>query len=146
MAKRFEPRYCPVPGGILRNVVRCLSALIFAAAVAAGCGGPFGQRGKVRTQHRSLTDPAQVATIDHKSPFLKAHMRNGDVYILSPWSVDATARTVSGNGERLDPNRTRVGEGAHVIPLDSVALFETNVVSTTGRSRRSQSSLAHRSP
>jgi len=116
----------------LRNVVRCLSALIFAAAVAAGCGGPFGQRGKVRTQHRSLTDPAQVATIDHKSPFLKAHMRNGDVYILSPWSVDATARTVSGNGERLDPNRTRVGEGAHVIPLDSVALFETNVVSTHG--------------
>jgi len=73
-----------------------------------------------------------MPTIDHKSPFLKAHMRNGDVYILSPWSVDAAARTVSGDGTRLDPNRTRVGNGTQVISLDSVALFETNVVSTHG--------------
>jgi hypothetical protein len=109
----------------LRNAVRCLSASVFAAVLLVGCG-------KVNTQHRRLTDPAQATTIDHKSPFLKAHMRNGDVYVLSPWSVDAASRTVSGTGDRLDPNRTRVGNGAHVISLDSVALFETNVVSTHG--------------
>ena len=93
------------------------------AATMVGCG-------KVQTQHRRLTDPTEVATIDHKSPFLKAHMRDGHVYILSPWSVDATGRSISGQGERLDANRTRVDTGTHVITLDSVALFETNVVST----------------
>ena len=93
------------------------------AATMVGCG-------KVQTQHRRLTDPTEVATIDHKSPFLKAHMRDGHVYILSPWSIDATGRSISGQGERLDANRTRVDTGTHVITPDSVALFETNVVST----------------
>jgi hypothetical protein len=87
---------------------------------------------RVKKQQRTLTEPAQVATIDRKSPFIKAHMRDGAVYVLSPWSFDATARSVSGQGERLDANRTPVATGAHVIPLDSVALFETNVVSTHG--------------
>lgn len=109
----------------MRNVARCLCALVLAAGVVAGCS-------RINTQHRRLTDPAEVATIDHKSPFLKAHMRNGDVYILSYWDVDAAARSVWGNGDRLDPNRTRVGSGAQRVPLDSVALFETNVVSTHG--------------
>ena len=109
----------------MRNALRWLSASILVVAVVVGCG-------KVYKQRRTLTEPAQVATIDHKSPFLKAHMRDGGVYILSPWSVDPTARTVSGQGERLDANRRSVGTGAHLIALDSVALFETNVVSTHG--------------
>src|SRR5688572_33511573 len=80
------------------------------AATMVGCG-------KVQTQHRRLTDPTEVATVDHKSPFLKAHMRDGHVYILSPWSIDASGRSVSGQGERLDANRTRVDTGAHVIKI-----------------------------
>jgi hypothetical protein len=102
-----------------------VAASIIVATVGAGCS-------KVKKQQRHLTEPAQVATIDRKSPFIKAHMRDGSVYVLSPWSFDATTRTVSGQGSRLDANRNRVGEGTQVIPLDSVALFETNVVSTHG--------------
>lgn len=98
---------------------RC--ALTIAAAFLIGCN-------TVQTQRRTLTDPAQSATIDKKSPFLKAHMRDGTVYILSRWTVDTLAKSVAGDGERLDVNRTIVGTGPHAIPLDSVALFETNVV------------------
>ena len=112
-------------GGTLRNALRWIATSIVVATVVAGCS-------KVKKQQRRLTEPAQVATIDRKSPFIKAHMRDGAIYILSPWSFDAAARTVSGQGERLDANRTPVGNGAHVVPLDSVALFETNVVSTHG--------------
>jgi hypothetical protein len=99
---------------------RC--ALTIAAAFLMGCN-------TVQTQRRTLTDLTQVATIDKKSPFLKAHMRDGTVYILSRWAVDTLAKTVAGEGERLDVNRTIAGTGPHAIPLDSVALFETNVVS-----------------
>ena len=109
----------------MRTALRWLAASIVVTTVMVGCG-------RVYKQQRSLTDPAQVATIDHKSPYLKAHMRDGGVYILSPWRVDSTARAVSGEGERLDANRRRVAYGAHLIALDSVALFETNVVSTHG--------------
>lgn len=82
----------------------------------------------VQTQRRAIVDPAQVATVDKKSPFLKAHMRDGDVYILSRWTIDTVARTIAGEGERLDANRAIVSAGAPVVSLDSVALFETNVV------------------
>lgn len=109
----------------MRKALRWLAASIAVTTVVVGCA-------KVYKQHRTLTDPRQVATIDHKSPFLKAHMRDGSVYILSPWSVDPTGRTVSGQGERLDANRRSVANGAHLVGLDSVALFETNVVSTHG--------------
>jgi hypothetical protein len=54
------------------------------------------------------------------------------VVVLSRWTVDTTARAVAGEGERLDVNRRAVGAGAQRIPLDSVALFETNVVRTHG--------------
>ena len=109
----------------MRKALRLIAGSLVVATVVAGCS-------KVKKQERRLTDPAQVTTIDRKSPFIKAHMRDGTVYVLSPWSYDALARAVSGEGERLDVNRSVVAKGAQVVPLDSVALFETNVVSTHG--------------
>src|SRR5687767_3653282 len=73
----------------------------------------------VQTQRRTLTDPAQVATVDKTSPFLKAHMRNGNVYVLSQWTLDTLAKTVAGQGAQLDVNRDTVGTGTLVVPLDS---------------------------
>lgn len=88
------------------------------------------------TLRRQLLTPAEVAFANPQSPYLKAHMRSGDVYILSGWQVDTIARTVSGTGQRLDRNRRSDkldrldSAGTHVLPLDSVALFESNVVTT----------------
>lgn len=60
-------------------------------------------------------------------PFLKAHLKNGDICILKDsWKVDTTINTVSGNGSKYDFNRKNVFEGAISIPIDSVAIFETN--------------------
>jgi hypothetical protein len=60
-------------------------------------------------------------------PFLKAHIKNGDVCILmDTWKIDTSLHTISGNGTRYDFNRKVLFEGALHIPIDSVAIFETN--------------------
>jgi hypothetical protein len=98
----------------------CLSLL---ALLATGCG-------RVNTLQRALVDPMAASTIDQRLPFLKAHLRDGHVVVLARWSVDTTGRAITGEGERLDVNRRAVAAGSQRIPLDSVALFETNVVRT----------------
>jgi len=59
--------------------------------------------------------------------FLKAHLKNGDVCILKDtWLIDSLQNSVSGTGMRYDFNRNKTFEGNMVIPIDSVAIFETN--------------------
>lgn len=103
----------------------CLLAIfLIGSALLAAC--------TVQTQQRRLITPAQVRSIDGRSPFLKAHLLDGRVYILSPWKFDAQARTVSGPGELLGINREVMAKNTFTLSLDSVALFETNVVKTSG--------------
>lgn len=60
-------------------------------------------------------------------PFLKAHLKNGDVCILQDsWGVDTVADVLSGKGTRYDFNRKIVSKGMLSIPIDSIAIFETN--------------------
>jgi len=60
-------------------------------------------------------------------PFLKAHLKNGDICILKDsWKIDTLKNIVSGNGVRYDFNRNKSYEGKVLIPIDSVAIFETN--------------------
>ena len=75
---------------------------------------------------RKLTTPAQFQSLDSKSPFLKAHMHDGKVYILSSWKVNSENQTVTGQGELLNVNREILETGELTIPIDSVAIFETN--------------------
>lgn len=103
-----------------RTFVSC----ILAVSLLAGCS--------VKRVSRALVPPDQVSSLDRNSPFLKAHMRDGRVLVLSQWRADPTARTVSGRGDALDANRGVVTRGDFTVPLDSVALFETNVIQNSG--------------
>ncbi len=73
---------------------------------------------------RKLTAPAQFQSLDTNSPFLKAHMHDGRVYILSSWKVDS--EKVTGQGVVLNANRETLETGELTIPIGSVAIFETN--------------------
>ena len=77
---------------------------------------------------RGLTVPTQSQSLDSRSPFLKAHMHDGKVYILSSWEVDSENQTVTGQGEVLNVNREVLKTGEFTIPVDSVAIFETNTL------------------
>lgn len=83
---------------------------------------------RTKVLQRTLLQPTQIGTVDRRLPYLKAHLRDGHVVVLSRWSVDTVGGAVIGEGERLDVNRRPVRAGAQTISLDSVALFETNVV------------------
>lgn len=82
----------------------------------------------VQTQQRTLISPAEIKSLDHRSPFLKAHLRDGRVYVLHDWVIDSSGAAVAGNGILQDANRDTLYQTWFSIPIDSVALFETNVV------------------
>ena len=75
---------------------------------------------------RKLTAPAQFQSLDSRSPYLKAHTHDGKVYILSSWKVNSENQTVTGQGELLNINREILETGELTIPINSVAIFETN--------------------
>src|SRR5256886_12458715 len=91
-----------------------------AAALAASCG--------LNRVERRLVGPQQAVTLDSASPYLKAHLKNGSLYVLSHWRADTTAAVIVGTGQLFDVNRAVVDTGEFHVPLDSVALFETNVL------------------
>ena len=94
--------------------------ILFASTILYGCD-PYRLK-------RGLTVPAQFQSLDGNSPFLKAHMHDGRVYVLSSWKVDSENQTVIGQGKVLNVNREVLETGEFTIPVDSVAIFETNIV------------------
>jgi hypothetical protein len=105
---------------------RRLSALILtlAATTATSCG--------LQRLDRKLVPPGHATTLDTASAYLKAHLRSGHVYVLSEWSVESGGALIVGRGELLDPHRAAVSDGEFRLPVDSVILFETNVLRPSG--------------
>lgn len=92
--------------------------LAFTPLVACGPEHPLG---------RKLVAPADVAQVKKAdSPYLKAHMRDGRLYVLSVWSVNDAGRVVAGHGRLLEVDRRQSRDGDFQIALADVALFETN--------------------
>ena len=120
-AVRSRPRSA-LRGGCARRRADVFLLLVATGMALGVCGCA------ARKITRTLVPAESFATLDHASPFLKVHFRDGRAGVLSAWSVDDSSRTVRGRGRMLDPNRRPLAEGELTIPLDSVALFETNLV------------------
>jgi hypothetical protein len=97
--------------------------LIFCLLIQGGCS--------VKVLNRRLVEPDKTKHLYSKSQYLKVHMLNGQVYILTDWSVDEDTRYVLGTGKLLDINREVIGDDHYSISIDSVAIFETNTVQTS---------------
>lgn len=82
-------------------------------------------------QDRTIRPVDSIAAAPPSAYRTKAHARDGDVLIFEKWSYDSTARTLSGTGRRLDPNRREKQTGELMIPLDSVVIIESNKVSNS---------------
>jgi hypothetical protein len=103
-----------------RPHVLAISLVLLAAL--AGCA---------HVQRRVLATPERTSLLDPASPYLKAHLKSGSIYVLERWTVRAEERIVEGQGSLFDANRNVLGEGTFRVPFDSVALFETNRVQTS---------------
>src|SRR5262245_16560641 len=77
---------------------------------------------------RELVPPEQVPTLDKRSRYLKAHLRDGRVYVLEAWKVDEASGTVTGTGELLGIDRAALEQGEFTLRSADVAIFETNHV------------------
>ncbi len=54
-------------------------------------------------------------------------MKNGDLYVLhNSWEIDTVRNSVVGEGEMYNYNRRLLHSKKFAIPIDSVAIFETN--------------------
>ena len=108
---------------------KCLVAMEFLLSLIALYLIVFGISGcTVQTQTRKLTSPMSFDSLDHESEYLKAHMQNGNVYILSGWSVTSGEKNVTGDGVLLGPNRDTLAQGKFSLSIDSIAIIETNVI------------------
>lgn len=99
----------------------CLVAAIFMVLNFTSCAYN-------RIKRTITVSPVEVQRQQQVSPFLKAHMRDGRVYVLSSWKVNEKEKKVSGKGELFDINRNFLERGDFEISLEDVAIFETNVI------------------
>lgn len=82
-----------------------------------------------RRLERTLHEPGDVGTAANKRDeyrVLKAHMLNGDLYVLEAWQVAADGSSVTGRGIRYDMHRAQIAQGQLQVAITEVALFETN--------------------
>ncbi|MBU2503190.1 hypothetical protein KJ682_17810 [bacterium] len=71
-------------------------------------------------------------SLDGRAPFLKAHLHGGRVIVMEDWTVQDEARTVTGRGILYGLSRQVITEGPMTVPVDSVAIFESNVIQSSG--------------
>jgi hypothetical protein len=72
-----------------------------------------------------------LQTVDRKAPYLKLHLADGHLYVLSDWKVDETKREISGTGDLFDTDRAVVKTGTFTVAMTDVAMYETNTVETS---------------
>lgn len=69
----------------------------------------------------------QHRDVARDAPFLKVHTVEGEVYVLERWEIDTAAGVVRGEGLHYDIDRLHPSiPDRFEVPLDRVALFETN--------------------
>lgn len=80
-----------------------------------------------RNIYNSANDLLYATENFEEELFLKAHLHDGNVYILrDTWTVDTIDNTVSGTGEFYDFSRSVLNTGDFVIPIHNISVFETN--------------------
>lgn len=92
------------------------------AIQAAGCA---------KRPVRELVPPSAAASLDPESAYLKIHLRDGGLYVLTDWHYRAAAHNITGVGTHYDADRTVTGNGRFTVALSQVALLETNVLETS---------------
>ena len=72
-----------------------------------------------------------LQTVDMKAPFLKCHMKDGGLYVLSSWRIDEAGAAVIGAGELYGTDRSVESRLSYRVRFADVALYETNTVVTS---------------
>jgi hypothetical protein len=100
--------------------------------VSSGCDSFRNVKREIHSVDDFRTMDAQRAhKLARASPYLKVHMRGGNLYVLTHWQAENAGSLITGDGFLYGPNRTQIGAGNFSVGVDSVSLFETNEVTTS---------------
>jgi len=81
-----------------------------------------------------ISEPPGQFTVTKNSedfPFLKLHMKNGELYVLEKWNFITSKDSVSGSGKLLNPNREVISEDQFTVSMQQIVLAETNQISVS---------------
>ena len=96
--------------------------ILVIAIIFQGCSASY-----FRGNYKEASELLRASESAPEKLYLKAHLNNGQAYILrDTWEVDTTRRVLTGNGFKYDINRKLIDSGPTSIPLDSIAILETN--------------------
>ncbi len=102
-----------------RSGARSRSAAILVLAALAGCGK--------KAWTPTLHPPDRYREVDRDTDYLKVHMLDGGLYVLSSWQLSEERSALTGRGVLYDKERNRKGTSkAYSIPLDAIVLLEAN--------------------
>jgi len=86
---------------------------------------------------REIRTTREIASIGSENRYIKAHMKDGTVYILNNWAFNQQPGMLTGLGKHMDINRRLIEErypGARgmtdspffIVSIEDIALIETN--------------------
>ncbi len=105
-----------------KKIFYYLFYFVFAALIVQSCTPQY-----FRSNYHDANELLQETAGLKEKPYLKAHLRDGDLYVLwDSWQLDTTQGLLLGEGDQYNVYRKKVYQGKVTIPLDSVVIFETN--------------------
>jgi hypothetical protein len=72
-----------------------------------------------------------LQTVDMEAPYLKCHMKSGEMYVLTAWRIDEATKSIVGAGELHGTDRRVESRDSYRVAFADVALFETNTIVTS---------------
>lgn len=116
----------------IKSWIHSILLLIVIISIQA-CEAPYYFRSNYNRAINMLHEQERTG----QKPYLKAHLKNGDVCIFQDqWSTEAATNRITGHGKMYDFNRKPVYEGSVSLLINSVAIFETNKVPEETESAR----------
>ncbi|HCA80112.1 MAG TPA: hypothetical protein DEP53_10300, partial [Bacteroidetes bacterium] len=109
-----------------------ISLLFVAAALFCGCVARTVERQTSLPGEFTRLKSADMDKLKAQSPHLKAHMKDGSLYVFSRWDYTKAGSEISGEAQLFDVSRRAFPSKLYTLGLDSVALLETNVISNSG--------------
>ncbi|MCJ7554814.1 MAG: hypothetical protein MUO34_13140 [Ignavibacteriaceae bacterium] len=112
-----------VPNNFLEKIL--ITLIILSLIFLPGCSA--------NRIERLTGSPEKVGVIPPSKdfPYLKLHLKNGEVYVFNDWELKKDENLISGKGNHLDINRQQIEEGRFTILLKDIVLAETNQIKSS---------------
>ena len=125
----FSSLPSPPSGAKRSSTIRSIISLLLISIISTAGISCSGTSGLTRT----IYPPSHIAkALGSTSPYTKAHMQSGNIYVLENAYVDTAGRSLMGTGALLGINRDTIDQGTFAIGIDSILVVETNELTPSG--------------